>query len=111
MGRPRGKENRDKKKFIYYTQREIQQLEKEFAKSSCQTLTQYIRNLSLKSPFLVHRNRAFDQFVEEVLLLRKEMHDFREQTRLTTENEIRITRLHEEIKNSINKLIDLCMQK
>ena len=111
MGRPKGKENRDIERTVYYSPRELERLEKEFARSSCRTLSKYIREVSLKSPFLVYRNRAFDQFVEEVVLLRKEMQEIREKTVLTKEYEIRLIQLYEELKNSINKLIDICLQK
>ena len=111
MGRPKTKVHRNKTIKVCYSPMEVEQLKKDFSKSSCRTLTQYIRDLSLKYPFQIHRNRAFDQFVEEIVELRKEMQEIRRKMVLTKENEKRITELYEEIKDKINKLIDLCMLK
>ena len=111
MSRQKGKQVRDIVRHFTYSQQEFDQIKKNFAKSSCRTLVQYIREMSLKCPFNIHRNRAFDQFVEEVIELRKEMQAIRETKVLSGENEVRLLALLEEIKNCINKLIDLCMQK
>lgn len=111
MDKPKREVNRSKRIFVSYSRRELEQLQEDFAKSSCRTLTQYIRAISLKSPFDIYRNRAFDQFVEEVILLRKEMQEIRQKGILMTENAIHFIQLHEQIKDSINKLIDLCMLK
>jgi len=111
MGRPKTKSHRDKAIKVYYSAMEAEQLKKGFSASSCRTLTQYIRDLSLKCPFQVHRNRSFDQFVEEIVELRKEMQEVTGKVVITKENEIRLTELYAEIKDKINKLIDLCMLK
>jgi hypothetical protein len=111
MDKPKREENRSKRIFVSYSRRELEQMQEDFANSSCRTLTQYIRAVSLKSPFDIYRNRAFDQFVEEVVLLRKEMQEIRQKRILMTEDEVRLIQLLEQIKDSINKLIDLCMLK
>jgi uncharacterized phage infection (PIP) family protein YhgE len=111
MTRSKGTEKRVNRKQVTYSQRELEQLQEDFSKSSCGMITQYIREVSLKSPFDIYRNRAFDQFVEEVIVLRKEMQGIRENMVHTKENEIRLIQLHEEIKSSINKLMDICMQE
>ncbi len=109
MSRPQKKDHRNKKREVYYSQSELEQLQKDFAQSSCKTVSQYIRHLSLKSPFDIYRNSSFDAFVEEMILLRKEMEDIVKKISLTTENQLRLLQIHEEIKLSINKMIDLCM--
>jgi hypothetical protein len=111
MGRPKIKSHRDKAIKVYYSPIEVEQLKKGFSESSCQTLTQYVRDLSLRYPFQIHRNRAFDRFTEEMIELRKEMQEIRRKMFITKENEIRLIELHEEIKDKLNKLIDLCMLK
>ena len=104
-------ERRNKHAQITYTEKEWIQLQNDFAQSSCTRLTQYLRDLTLKAPFDIYRNRSFDAFVEEISQLRKEMQEIAAQKPLTGLNEFRLLHLHKEIKESINKLIDLCMQK
>lgn len=104
------KEKRDTIRMIKYTQSEWAQVEKDFSKSSCRTYSQYIRDLTLKSPFSIYRNRSFDAFVEEIVCLRKQMQEIGGKALLTTENQIRLLQIQQQIKDSINKLIDLCMQ-
>ena len=111
MNRPKTKSHRGTCISIRYSPVELEKLKEGFSKSSCRTLTQYVRNFSLKNPFHIYRNRAFDQFTEAIVELRKEMQEIRGKTFITKENEIRLAELYEEIKNQINKLIDLCMQK
>jgi hypothetical protein len=111
MAKPTKKDYRNKKWVVYYKQPELAQLQKDFAQSSCKTLSQYIRHLSLKSPFDIYRNRSFDAFVDEMILLRQEMREIGQRSFLTKENELRLVQIHEEIKDRINKLIDLCMLK
>lgn len=108
--RPRVKEKRDKFKIIHYTTREWKQLHQDFSASSCGNFTQYIRNLTLKAPFDIYRNRSFDSFVTEIVLLRQAMQELGKNPLLSTEHEKCLIQLHEEIKNQINKLIDVCMQ-
>src|SRR5258706_11533004 len=102
MNRPKTKSHRGTCISIRYSPVELEKLKGFFSTSSCRTLTQYVRDLSLKYPFQIHRNRAFDQFVEEIVELRKEMQEITRKIVITKENEIRLIELYEEIKNKIN---------
>lgn len=111
MSNPPKRKCRNNSWNVNYKESELQQVKKQFSLSSCRNLSQYIRDLSLQAPFDIYRNRSFDAFVEEMILLRKEMEDIGKKISLTTDNELRLLQIQEEIKININKLIDICMLK
>src|ERR1700754_1448148 len=94
---------------LHYSPEEYQRMKKHFARSTKKTISSYVRSVSLQEPVVtICRNASFDAFVEEVILLRKEMADVR-QLPMTPEREEQLIRLHEDIKSVIYKIADLCM--
>jgi len=101
---------RKKRLLVLYTDEEFNQVEKHFARSTSNTLGNYVRDVSLQVPVeVVHRNQSFDDFVEELILLRKELSSIR-QLPLTPGTEQQIIHLHEEIRNKTYQIADLCIQ-
>jgi hypothetical protein len=100
---------RDKRIIVLYSNEEFQQVKMLFARSISTTISSYVRKISLEEPVeIINRNSSFDDFIAEIVLLRKEMASIR-QLGLTPEREMLIIRLQEEIKLIINKIANLCM--
>ncbi|MBS1605457.1 MAG: hypothetical protein JST42_22525 [Bacteroidetes bacterium] len=101
---------RTERVLVLYSADEFSRLKKLFARSTGKTLSNYVRNVSLQEPVeVVQRNQSFDDFVVELVLLRKELASIR-QLPLTPEKMQQITRLHEEIRNKTYQIADLCMR-
>lgn len=101
---------RKERVLVLYSQEEFSQLKKHFATSTSRSVSNYVRNVSLQVPVeVVHRNQSFDDFVEELVILRKELSSVR-QLPLTPEIEQQIIRIHEDIRNKTYQIADLCMQ-
>jgi len=95
---------------IRYSEEEYSQLKKLFARSTRRSLSSYIRNVSLQVPVeVVYRNQSFDDFLEELVLLRKELYAVR-QLPLTPASEQQIIRLHKDIRDKTYQIADLCVQ-
>jgi len=108
--RQRSGNPRTERALILYSEEEFRVVKKLFAQSTSKTLSNYIRNVSLQEPVEVtHRNLSFDAFVEELVLLRKELASIR-QLPLTPGTEQQIIRLHEDIRNKTYQIADLCMR-
>ena len=98
--------------IVLYSTEEFEQLRQLFARSTCRTYGAYVRKTSLEEPVqMVVRNGSFDSFVEEAIVLRKEMAAIREQGVFMPEHQERLVRLQEEIQACINKINDLCMRQ
>lgn len=68
------KEIRSKWVTIRFNETERNNLEKFYKKTTSNSLGEYIRSLLLKEPVIVRfRNQSADDFLEEILLLRKEL--------------------------------------
>jgi len=101
---------RKQRVLVLFTDEEFSQVKKHFGRSTSNTLGNYIRDVSLQVPIqVVHRNLSFDGFVEELVLLRKELSSIR-QLPLTPAIGQQIIRLHEDIRNKTYQIVDLCMQ-
>jgi hypothetical protein len=102
---------RSERLTILYTPEEFQQLKKLFSRSVCKTVTGYAHNVSLELPVeILTRNASFDSFIEEIVKLRREMAQIRTLA-FTPEREGQLIRLHDDIRTTINKIADLCMQQ
>jgi len=102
---------RTERVLVLYSREEFSDLKKHFVRSTSKTISNYVRNVSLQEPVeIVHRDLSFDGFVEEIVLLRKQLSSIRG-LQLTPEGEQQIIRLHEEIRFKIYQIADLCMQK
>lgn len=68
------KEIRAKWVSVRLNEMEKNKLEKLYKKTTCNSLGEYVRSVLLKEPVIVRfRNRSADDFIEEILLLRKEL--------------------------------------
>lgn len=68
------KEIRAKWVTVRLNEMERNRLEKLYKKTTCNSLGEYIRSVLLKEPVIVRfRNQSADDFLEEFLLLRKEI--------------------------------------
>ena len=82
------------------------------AQSNHRTMSGYVRQISLQKPVIVAvRNRSFDFFIDEMIVLRKEMVAFREGPGLTMEQKERMMTIQEEIRNLIAKIAESCTPK
>lgn len=106
------KNRRIKRLLVYYTEEEFNSLQKFFFQSNCRYLAVYVRKLSLRSPVEISwRNASFDDFIGEIIPLRKEMAAIRRAGNLTPENQAELIRLHESIQVMIDKIAKICMQQ
>ena len=104
--------NRDRRLRLNYTGQEYEQLKVLAARSGHRTMSGYVRQVSLQKPVIVAiRNQSFDHFIDEMIVLRKEMGAIREKTWLSPEQKERVIGIHEEIRILINKIAELCTPK
>ena len=102
---------RTERVLVLYSKDEFNQVKKHFVRSTSKSISNYVRSVSLQEPVeIVHRNLSFDDFVEEAILLRKQLSSIR-QLNLTPETEQQIIRMHEDIRAKIYQIADLCMSK
>jgi len=109
MNKKKSPENRRSRSFeICISESELTRLRENCGRSNCKNLSEYIRKVSLGDPVTIfYRNKSFDEFVEEVVLLRNQLQDLC--ARLPPEPrgyEVLILELIVKMKASINKLAD-----
>jgi len=86
---------------------DLEKLQAGMRNSTCRSLSEYCRGLLLGEPItLFYRDQSFDAFIEEAIVLRKEMRSLREELPFTDEGEQRLIALEGEIKLCINKIFD-----
>jgi hypothetical protein len=103
-------DKREARVVVLYTPKEYSWLKEQFARSTCHTVSAYIRKVSLHYPVeIAVRNESFDDFIEEIILLRKELGTIRKEGGFTPEQLEKIIRVQEDIKSIINKIVELCM--
>lgn len=68
------KNNRDKWVHIRLTQHEFKKIKTGFSNSTKRKISEYVRAILLDKPITVYtRNQSFDDFVAELILLRREL--------------------------------------
>ncbi|HVS98101.1 MAG TPA: hypothetical protein VHE54_16510 [Puia sp.] len=106
------KQNRDRRLRLYYTQDEYVLLKQLTAQSNHRTMSGYVRQVSLRKPVIVAvRNRSLDLFIDEMIVLRKEMTAFGERPGLSHEQKERMLGIQGEIRTLISKIAESCMPK
>lgn len=106
------RQNRDRPLRLYYTAEEYAQLKQLAAKCCHRTLSSYVRRTSLEKPVVVLlHNASFDRFIDEIIVLRKELAAMKERVEWSTQQKERMVQIQEEIRALINKIATLCMQK
>jgi hypothetical protein len=107
--RPKAAVTRTERLILLYNEDEFKRLKLLFAKSLCHSIAGYVRKVSLEDPVeIAVRNESFDDFVGEIIQLRKEMTSLRKEAAFAPALE-KIIQVQEDIKSIINKIIELCM--
>jgi hypothetical protein len=108
-------EKKPKKKYVYdhkdisvrFSQAEWQELNKNVANSTCRSIAEYVRKATMGKPLgLFYRNKSFDLFVDECILLRNEMRLIREKMPPDSSGIDRLLTILENINQLIAKLVD-----
>lgn len=108
------KERKEKRKElrVKMPMSEYEHLVKECSDTIYRSLTEFVRKKLAGKPIIVHyRNKSFDDFVNEAVLLREEIQTIRTRMPLSKDNEERLIELAAKIKEGINKLVDTCLQR
>jgi hypothetical protein len=94
---------------LRYSSEEFTRLKKAFARTAYNQIGTYARKMTLGEPIaIIQRNGSFDAFIEEIVLLRKEMTATRN-AGLSAGNQLVLVRLQERIQQAIDKIANLCM--
>jgi len=92
-----------------YTEDEFQWLQQRFVRSGGRSFSGYVRKITLKEPVEQRvRNASFDDFIGEIVRLRKEMTAIRSASS-SPEFHGQLIDLHHEIQQTIDKIAVLCM--
>ncbi|TXJ28075.1 MAG: plasmid mobilization relaxosome protein MobC [Chitinophagaceae bacterium] len=68
------KNNRNRRMYVRFTDSEYEKINSRFARSTCQTLSEYLRKILLDKAIQVkHRNQSLDDLMAELTLLRSEL--------------------------------------
>ena len=109
MARKPGK-IRTQRVIVLYSDEEFDKFRRLFACSTSRTFASYVRKVSLEEPVgIVMRNVSFDAFMDEIVVLRKEMSAISRLAQLTPEKQDQLVQVYENIQHSIYKIVDLCM--
>ena len=107
-----GENKRSISKCPMYNAKEAKKLDALFSRSTCQTLGEYIRKVSLEEPVeMTYRNLSLDRVVDELIELRNTMESVRGQWPGDCAKVDQLIRIQEEIKQIINKIADLCTRE
>lgn len=95
---------------VRYSLEEFARLKKAFARTAYNQIGTYARKMTLGEPIqIVYRNGSFDLFIEEIMLLRREMAATRN-AGMTEANQELLLRLQEKVQLIIDKIVALCMR-
>ena len=95
---------------VRYTTEEFLRLKKAFARSGYNQRGTYARKMTLGDPIeIIQRKGSFDSFIEEIAMLRKELAVLRCEPGLSSEVQERMIALHQQIQETIDKIIIICM--
>ena len=107
MGRPSSGRSRTVRKIVGYTPAESEKLQRKFVESTCQTMSEYIRRLSLELPIRInYRDSSLDTLIDELITFRVVMEDIRSALTISPDQVIQILNKLEEIYTIINKIAD-----
>jgi len=94
---------------VRYSPEEFARLKKAFARTAYNQIGTYARKMTLGEPIaIVERNGSFDVFIEEIVLLRREMTATRN-AGLSPANQELLLQLQEKTQVIIEKIVELCM--
>ncbi|HEY4287975.1 MAG TPA: hypothetical protein VGN00_12810 [Puia sp.] len=107
MEKPPRNNLRTKKVSTYLSQRELDEVRKKVANSTCRGLSEYSWKLLMGAPVTVYyRNKSFDEFVAEGVRIRREIKQLLEKDGLSKESEERLLLLIGQISHNLNNLTD-----
>jgi hypothetical protein len=107
MEKPQKNNLRTKKVSTYLSQRELDEVRKKVANSTCRGLSEYSWKLLMGMPITVYyRNKSFDEFVAEGVRIRREIKQIQESGILSKEGEERLLLLIGQIDHNLNILSD-----
>jgi len=105
------------KKMTFYslrisvTEKEHQELKDGYANSTCRSISEYVRKRMFSRKITVcYRNRAFDEFIEEAIRLRKALILFSDQGRFDEHEKMNLLQKIEEISLIVIKISETCSQ-
>ncbi|MBN8856070.1 MAG: hypothetical protein BGO55_16595 [Sphingobacteriales bacterium 50-39] len=98
--------------FISVTKKEYEKIKEGYAATTCRSMSEYVRRLMFDRPITVcYRNRAFDEFIEEAIRLRKTLLLFCNQGGLKDLERNELIQKIEEIRSVIIKISETCSPK
>ena len=107
-----GKARYTKQIQLHLRPEDYQKIVAEKSNSTCRTVSEYIRKkLTGRRIHVYYRNKSFDDFMPEAILLRRELQSIREQFPDDEISKTRLISLIEEIKETVNRIADTCMQQ
>jgi len=97
---------------VSMTRKEYEKVKEGFAASTCRTISEYARKLIFGRKITVcYRNRAFDDFMEEAIRLRKALVLFCGQGGFDEREKMNVLQKVEEIRSIVVKISETCSQK
>lgn len=97
---------------VSITDKEYQQLKAERAKTTCRSLSEYVRKLITGERIEVYyRNKSYDEFTEESIRFKKALVMVCEQGDYTAPDKQFLLEKIEQIQGILNKIVDECSQK
>jgi hypothetical protein len=97
---------------ISLTNGEYQKIKDGYAVTTCRSMSEYVRRLMFGRPItFCYRNRAFDEFIEESIRLRKALVLFCNQGGFSEPERNELVQKIDEIRGIIIKISETCSQK
>ena len=97
---------------IAVTEKEYQQLKEGYANTTCRSISEYVRKRMFDRRITVcYRNRAFDEFIEEAIRLRKALLLFCNQGVFKEPEKNELVQKIEGIRSMIIKIAETCSQE
>lgn len=95
---------------VSVTEKEYQKIKEGCAATTCRSLSEYGRKLMFGRQITVcYRNRAFDDFIEEAIRLRKALLVFGSQGGFDEGERMRLLQKAEEIRSIVIKISETCL--
>ena len=93
--------------WINMTPKQFEEFYRQFSASECHSYSSFGRKMILREPVIVsHRNKSFDDFVDETVRLRKELRSLLEQDLFPAERQEGLLAVLEKIKFATYQLAD-----
>jgi len=98
--------------YISVTEKDLEKIKEGSAATTCRSMSEYVRRLIFRKPVTVcYRNRAFDEFIEESIRLRKTLVQLSSQGSFDESERMELLQKIEGIRSIIIKISETCSQK